>query len=776
MKTCSTLKPALFATLMLLASATANAGDAGWFYTAGAPENAAQILAPASSALADYGGLPALDLPEDQNLYEAQSYQISLPAEAFVPGKTMTLEIAFFDQGAGVIRPSLAANGAAAAMGSQISYTRLNTQRGRSAYFDFTPPDVWQPGVRPVLSVVGLQHLTGVKVHEAFSKEQWAEIRKNLPKDVQPMVSLQRPMDLVTTAGVSVFSKPELLHEDLALLDEYAPLAKALGFNGLELYVRWSYIEPTREGDFDFTYYDALVAKMGEYGMKWFPLLVVGSEYALPKWFIESKENIGFRCLEHGKENLIQSIWSPFHQRHVSRVLQAFGKHYDRSGTLLGVRLGPSGNFGESQYPAGGNWPAEGRQMHIHIGLWSGDAYALQDFQTQMAARYGTIDALNQAWDAKYKGFSDIQMQLPETIESKRHRIDYSQWYTRCMSDWCGWWAQEAAKAMPNTKIYQSAGGWGFLEAGTSYTEQAEAMAPFKGGIRCTNETDSFEQNIEVTRLAATAARCYGIDLGYEPASSHTARGAAGRIFNTATTNGNHLFTYQGNVQTQPMAIDRWVQYLPVLDKRQNPVIDVAVYYPETMNQLEDAAFRHLYATGFYPRAAEVRRVVDTDYLDEKLIRDGFLDRYKVLVFAWGEFVEADVLARIDDWVRRGGMVIYPSFPRGPLMTIEGDAQVFNRWSSGGTEKGRFLRFKGDMEPTSYYGQFIAEQLRKHTGLHPWTRAALAIDKPQYVFLSVLEDGTTLALNYSNQTQTLKTPAGDCTVPAWGIGQFVLSR
>ena len=71
------------------------------------------------------------------------------------------------------------------------------------------------------------------------------------------------------------------------------------------------------------------------------------------------------------------------------------------------------------------------------------------------------------------------------------------------------------------------------------------------------------------------------------------------------------------------------------------------MYYPETMNQLEDGAFRHLYAWGFNPRARDIRRVVEVDYLDETLLRDGFLDKYKVLVCAWGNIVEKDVAARI---------------------------------------------------------------------------------------------------------------------------------
>lgn len=763
--------------VVCLCSGLGTAEDA-WLFEAGKETPAATLTNKDQCTETEFGGQRYVELPPETDPYQGNAYTIQCSAAALTPGKEQTLEIAFYDKGAGVIRPSIENHGVKVPSSRQQSFTRLNTLRARSAFFSLqAPAQGWNSGELATLVITGLDHLRGIRILPAFAEDQWKTVRNGLPKDVTPMVALNRPMDLVTTAGVSALLEEHHIDEELRTLEEYVPLAKVLGFNGIELYVRWNLIEPEREGVFDFSYYDALVNKMQEYGMKWFPLLVVGSAYALPEWFYNSPDNVGFVCLEHGMDNPIQSIWSPYHQRHVTRVLQAFGEHYDKGGSLLGVRLGPSGNFGESQYPAGGNWPLKGRKMHIHIGYWSGDAYAKKDFQAKMATKYGTIEALNAAWESKLSSFDAIPMQLPVSMLSKRQRADFGEWYTQCMSDWCGWWAQEAAKAMPSTKIYQSAGGWGFLEAGTSYTEQAASMKAIHGGIRLTNETDSFEQDFDVTRLAATAARLYGIDLGYEPASSHTARGVAGRIFNTATTNGDHLFTYHPNVMFQPMAIEQWLKYIPELDRRDDPIIDVAVYYPETMNQLDDSTFRHLYATGFYPRAQAIRRVIDLDYLDDNLIREGYLDRYKVLVFVWGENTEKAVLDVVDQWMQRGGRVIYPSFPRGPLATVEGDTSICAGWEAGKTGQGAFLRFKGDMEPPSFYGEFAAEQLGKMENLHPWTRAALATPKPEYVYLSVLQNGEALALNYSSKPQTLQIPGAEtCEIPPYGVGHTAMPR
>ncbi|MFA6241594.1 MAG: beta-galactosidase, partial [Candidatus Hydrogenedentales bacterium] len=625
------------------------------------------------------------------------------------------------------------------------------------------------------LSISGLQFLRSVRLLPAFTESQWDDVVAHLPRNVTSMVALQRPADLVTTAGIRVMGTQPNPKEDLLVVRELAPLAKVLGFNAIEMYVRWNIIEPKREGEFDFTYYDTLVSALQEYDLQWFPLLIVGSAYALPSWFIESEENVGFVCLEHSESNPIQSIWSPYHRRHVTRVLTAFGEHYEPTGTLQGVRLGPSGNYGESQYPAGGNWAIEGKKMHIHIGMWAGDAYGRADFVDSMRSKYGDIAKLNEAWDASLASFDSIPVVLPQTMQSPRQRIDFATWYTKSMSDWCAWWAEEAAKAMPHTPIYQSAGGWGFLEAGTSYSDQTKAMIAIHGGIRLTNETDSFEQNFCATRLAATAARLYGTKLGYEPASSHTARGIVGRLFNTASTNGDHFFTYSGNIFGTAMAIDKWLEYLPTLDVRQEPLVEVAVYYPETMNQLDDGAFRELYAWGFNPRAEAARRAVEVDYLDENLIRDGFLDRYKVLVFAWGNKIEPDVLERIDVWVRNGGTVIYPSFPRGPLTTIDGDKTVFTRWESGDTGKGSLRRFKGDMDPESLYGTYIREQLRTVESLNPWTKIVVGMDWPEYTFASIQRDGHVLILNYGDVARTIVFPDGKrVDVPSYGIARSAL--
>jgi len=657
------------------------------------------------------------------------------------------------------------------------SYTRLNTRKPRSAFFEFDLDGRSKDDTSPaILSIEGLQGLLQLCVEDSLSSDQWEQIADSIPREVTPMVTLSRPMQLVTTAGADTKSGTEAFESSLAAMKELVPLAKVLGFTSIETYVRWNWVEP-EEGIFDWRYVDPLVQEIRRYDMKWFPLLIVGSAYALPQWFRGSQEDVGFVCLEHGISNPIQSIWNPSQKRHVTRFLQAFGSHYEPMGVLEGVRLGPSGNFGESQFPAGGNWAAPGEnKMHIHIGWWAGDRFAGEAYRQFLRKSYKTIADLNAAWELDYPDFESVSPRLPENMLVPRERLDFTEWYTDSMSEWCDWWVREAGKALPHTKIYQSASGWGFRESGTDYTAQAKSMIQVHGGIRLTNETDSFEQNFFATRLAATAARLYGIDLGYEPASSHTARGVVGRLFETAVTNADHFFTYDSNVIFHPLAISKWLSYLKVLDERQDPLVEVAVYYPETTNQLEDAAFRYLYAWGFNPRAREIRRSVEVDYLDDRLIREGFLDRYKVLAFAWGDVLEEDVLEKIDEWVKSGGGVIYPSFPRGSVSTVEGDTHIFRGWQSGRTGKGSFYRFAGDMEPPSDYGDFVLTTLRGVSGLSPWTHEVLEAEHSEKVFCSIQQDGHLMILNYADKPGFLKLGEGtDVTIEPYGIERIPLA-
>lgn len=721
-----------------------------------------ELVNASSTTTVATGDGSALVFTEDFDPYTSAEWLFRFKDDFFRDWETFFLDVEFSDEGAGVIQPRLLRNDALKGEWGNsvraVSYTRLNSGQVRHAVFEFHIPELdWINTTHAHLKIAGLQHVRSMRASRFVTQARWDDLRDHIPVDVVPLVRLQRPMQITCTVGIADTGNPPPLEQSLDNLREYAPLAKVLGFTSVECFVRWDMIEP-RKNEFDFSHYDRIVEALRRYDLKWFPNLVITSAFALPTWYYESTDYVPFRCLEHGDINQSPEIWSPVNRDHVSRVLHAFGAHYGPAGVLEAVRLGPSGNFGEAQYPAGagGALGYRGERMHAHIGWWAGSEGAKLDFQRFLSESYGDISTLNAAWDEQYSSFEEIAPRLPETYRTRRARLDMTEWYTATMAEWCDFWAQTARHAIPDVMIYQSAGGWGYRESGTDFSAIASSMKTIGGGIRLTNETDSFEQNFYATRLAATSARLYGIALGYEPAGFHSARGVTGRFFNTLTTNGDNLYTRHGVLFTNSGAVDRWLRDYPLLDLRANPLLEVAIYYPETMSQLDDGAFRYLYGWGFNPRAAEIRRRIDADFLDERLIRDGFLERYKVLIFCWGNVVEEDVQQIMNRWLRAGGVAIYPA--RNNQETVAGDTAVFQAWERGDTGEGELHRFTGDMEPVSLYGDFVETALRKTPTLHRWTKAVLETRHPERVFISALDDGTLVALNYDDTPADVELP------------------
>jgi len=681
--------------------------------------------------------------------YRRASFLIRL--DKSVAGKAW-LVIEYLDRGFGLVQISAPGNNRVV---EQDGVARLNTGRLRRAWFAFEQTD-FERRLAPGADI----QLYGVPYLHAIELVDRPPSRETLPA-VQSVIRLKRPLELVISAGADAQTL-EGLPAALANMRSLLPLLKALGFAGIESYVKWNFVERS-PGVFDWSFYDAIVAEIERHGLKWFPLLVAGSAYALPDWFYNSPEMDGYVCLEHRIKIEIPTIFNDKQVKYVRRFLNEFGRHYEPRKVLLGVRLGPSANYGEAQYPATGAWGYRWGQLHTHIGYWAGDPDATLRFREWLRARYRTVEALNAAWFTRYGSFEEVTTFLPETAQSPRMRVDFGTWYMDAMSEWCEKWALWAHEAMPNTPIYQSSGGWGAVPIGTDYTAQSKSMAKVRGGIRLTNENDSYLNNFCVTRMAASAARHYGIRLGLEPAGFSSARGVMARLYNAITNNADHLFYYHPNLLGNDEAVDLWLKHAPLLDERAQPRREVAVFYPDTANKLSDDVLRHRLASAFFERVQALRRLMEFDYVSEQLILDGALDHYKVLVFLWGRVAEAPVIERMDAWVRKGGIIIYPERQQqreGPLGTPDGDISIAQRWRRGDTGRGRVIYFEGYPEPPIHYIEFVRDTLRDLSALSPQLRRALRLELPRDVFWSLTESGRLVFLNYSDHSAVVRFAEG----------------
>lgn len=677
-------------------------------------------------------------LAPSTDYYTRSAYRLKI--DGISSGGWLVLE--FLDRGYGLIVLSPGVGEA-----RQWGVARVNSGKVRRAVFRYD-------SVPKAIRIEGLDHLRSATITDAQPPLEQAPL-------VEPAVKFAVASERVSSVPGDA-TTPKAVEDALAGIRNQAPLLRALGFNGVETYVRWGYVERER-GVYDWSFYDAILNEIEKHGLQWFPMLLAGSGYALPAWLHDGPDNYGFKCLEHGIVHDTQSIFHPFQTEYASRFIAEFGKHYGGRKSLLGIRLGPSGDYGEAQYPARG--PGYGfRQHHTHIGYWAGDDLAQAAFGKHLEAKYQDIGKLNEAWEEKHSSFAEIHTFLPETAVTRRKRIDFADWYMGAMSDWCERWANWSRAALPNSQIHQSSGGWGPVPIGTDYSYQARSMSKVKGGIRLTNESDDFADNFTITRMASSAARYYGAQLGYEPGGYGSKRGVMARLYNAVTTGAVHLFYYISNLASNDQAIDAWVKYSPMLDQRAKPVIDVAAFYSDTALKLDDELLRYRWASTFFTAGRALREELDFDYASEQMILDGALDRYKVLVFLWGAVTEKPVLERIDQWVRNGGTVIFAPRPRGNPVTVEGDAAISNRWLNGDTGKGRLIVWRGDLIPGRYFAEFMRETLIKMPSIHPRIRAALAMEKPSTVFWSVLENSKLALLNFHGRAATVRLQGGKTVV------------
>ena len=439
-----------------------------------------------------------------------------------------------------------------------------------------------------------------------------------------------------------------------------AALFKALSVTSVESYVDWAGVEPVRD-QWDWSRWDKQVATLREHGLKWVPFLIAGPAYATPLWFQDSPDSAVFRCLEHGTDSKVQSLFNPALRPQVERFLRAFAERYRDTGVIESLLLGVTGIYGESIYPAGpeGGWTARlTGDYHNHFGWWAGDAYAVQAFRKAMEKKYGRVKRLNAAWGTAYAAFADVATFLPENAPNDRARADFAEWYQQAMTDWSVFWVKATRKAFPKTPIYLCTGGDGNPALGADFTAQAAAIARYGAGVRITNEGSDYAQNFTLTREVATATRHYRTFCGFEPASKVDAAGVVGRIYNATASGARQLHDYTPNVLSGGVAaLDNFRKHAHWLVPRQ-PSASTALYLSRETWALEPAANSRSYSL-----ARTLRDAQDIDFVTRRSLADGHLRGYGTLVLTASSVLEPESAAAIEKWVRKGGHLIATTRP-----------------------------------------------------------------------------------------------------------------
>ncbi|MCL2488322.1 MAG: formylglycine-generating enzyme family protein, partial [Oscillospiraceae bacterium] len=203
-------------------------------------------------------------------------------------------------------------------------------------------------------------------------------------------------------------------------------LLRETGFTSIEQYVTWETCERAGEGQWDFSHWDAELAKITAAGLKWLPFIIAGPAYSLPRWYRESREHEGLCCLEHNIESKIQTIFDKNFYRYVDRYFAKLAEHFTDHSVFEAVLLGITGDFGEAIMSVWhGNWPTNIPGIyHAHAGYWCNDRFARADFTEKMFNKFhGDLSALNASWGTHFPAFSAVSFP-PIESPPDNYRID----------------------------------------------------------------------------------------------------------------------------------------------------------------------------------------------------------------------------------------------------------------------------------------------------------------------------------------------------------------
>lgn len=443
---------------------------------------------------------------------------------------------------------------------------------------------------------------------------------------------------------------------------------KDAGVTSIQIYTFWREFEPEK-GRFDWSGYDEKVNLIKEAGLKYVPFVLMGPKYAAPDWWLEDKNHVGLKCLEHGRESPIDSIWNPKFFEEIDRVLKAFAEHYMPMDVLESVQPGICGDYGEAIMPVTGNWPGD---YHSHRGFWAGDALAAEDFRRWLRKKYGTFENLKNAWFKRFgtdlTTFDEITPFARKDMPSRTAFFDLVGWYRASMTAYADFWMRTCRKYFGDLPVYLCTGGQEEPEHASLFSDQAKMAAKYGGGIRLTNECNKYFENFYLTAYTWSACKFYGAYLGLEPVGPMTPEGVGARMFGSAYYKNRQIFHYAGNLfdfgraEIKTAASEKLTEYLPLIEEGAFSC-ETAFFWPGYLCAWENGVMPN----GVRAMLTYLRGRTDIMPVNEQMIADGALDRFKLLFIPSGGFTKRETLAAIARWVENGGKL----FSVGELKDLE---------------------------------------------------------------------------------------------------------
>ncbi len=438
-------------------------------------------------------------------------------------------------------------------------------------------------------------------------------------------------------------------------------------------------------GRWDWSAGDAGLAAAQAAGVAWqyFPHF-----HWAPDWLAKTDRFVPSVGVNTGRKLRAMSIWSPELPKWYDHCYAALAEHYGTK--IASIYLGVYGDFGEATFPLGLH-PFEKKRFGDYGSAcpdyWCGDDYARASFRDWSRRKYTTLASLGTAWGVSAGSWDEVSyppetvfpyqaIKWPEqmTVPERRYWLDFLTWYHDSLTDHAAIMARTARRHFPKARMVLPVGnGEEQVVTGVDLSALVKICRETGAEIRSTHGgVYPVPTNLSsLLRRLASASQLYGVPFWSEPPGGMGTNQMVGRIFESLSCRASRFYDFFADPVGNAKVIRKYKQFMT----REETVCDVAMLFPSTDHMLRSMIG---YPTGLLKIGPMLRSTMDFDIIDERMIADGALNSVRVLVSTDGAFFAPEALARIEAWMRNGGVLVRGAVP---MMTVEGEATVWNRIS-----------------------------------------------------------------------------------------------
>jgi hypothetical protein len=406
-----------------------------------------------------------------------------------------------------------------------------------------------------------------------------------------------------------------------------------------------------------------------------------------PAWMQGTVNFTRLHCLEHQLPIQAFSIWDPTWPDFVGRNYAAMAQQFtEREGQVANpanrrdvsaLCVGIHGDYGEAGFFMGArvadpgqkaNWQNRFGDVHNHYGYWCHDPLARADFRNTMLQKYGGLAQLNAVWKRSFRTPDEIDYPQKPRAEARREWLDFINWYHDAVGRAVEINLAAARKHFPNTLLMVPAG---FMDedprGGNDNSLIPKIAAKYQAGVRSTHSgVKPFAENA-ATMLGrlGSACRFYNVPFWLEASLARlTQEQEVERLFEAISQGASGLYGWAGNTVQHRDVYYRYNRFLRV----EKPITDVAMFYPAMAQKIRT---QQGYAPLFQRACSLLRDVTNFDIVDDRMVLDDCLSRYRLLILWEGTMADQAVLDKIKAWVAEGGVLVGYDFGRVP--TFEDD-------------------------------------------------------------------------------------------------------